>query len=208
MQYLYEKYSALDFKDISDKPKAILGLQKRIARQFDSGAQYGALWRWLERTILWRAEVPGSLAKIEYEPGNLVPSWSWMAYSGAIGFLEIRFGRVKWMKHIHPPITPESNHGHWDGRLQVESSDLTIKTSELMRRSFLDCQIHEPVDSSWRCVVVGRGKTLKKEETVSYYVLLIRPSSTIGTNECFVRVGVATLLAEHCSARTRSVYLI
>lgn len=207
MQYLYQAYSALNLSKISDRSKAVLGLQKRIGRQFGSAAQHGVLLRWLERTMLWHAETPGSLTTIKYDPGSAVPSWSWMAYQGRIGFLEVPFGGVHWTDHIRHPEASELDDIHWDGRLHVKSNELIIQSPELMKRCRLDGQDHGTGDSSWRCVVVGQESPMDGDGIV-HYVLLIRPASTVETNEVYARVGVATLLDEHFSAETRFTILI
>lgn len=208
VQHIYQIYSALNLKERSDRSKAIFGLQKRIGRQFGSEAEYGVLWKWLERTILWRAETPGSLAKVDYKPENSVPSWSWMAYYGPVGFLDIPFSGVTWTGNVEPPTSPGPGDVHWDGHLQVKSSNLTIERSELLKRAILDRQSQEPHDSSWRCVVVGKGKAPMDGDGVAHYVLLIRPAPRIDEDGPFVRVGVANLLDEHFSSEIRSVSLM
>lgn len=208
VQYLYQRYAALSLSVRSDRSKAILGLQRRVGRTFASGAQHGILWRWLERTILWQAESPECLEKIQYSPGYTVPSWSWMAYYGRIGFLELPFSGVEWTGHITPPETAESRHAHWDGRLQVESCDLLLESPELMERAILDEQNHNTAMSSWRCVVVGKDKVQTESVGVTHYVLLIRSVFLEESESLFMRVGIATLLARHVSAETRSVLLI
>ncbi|KAL1877486.1 hypothetical protein Daus18300_002473 [Diaporthe australafricana] len=208
VQYLYRKYSDLNLSEKSDRSKAIIGLQTRIARQFDSGAQYGVLWKWLERTILWYAESPGPLDKIKYNSDSSVPSWSWMAYYVRIGFLEIPFHGVEWTGNIKTPTVSDSDHKRWDGRLQVEASDLVITRSELVKKALLDGQNHESAKTCWSCVVVGKGKAPTEGNEVEYYVLLIRPVESKESDGLYIRVGVASLLSRDVSAGTRSVFLI
>lgn len=208
VQYLYERYSALSLTKRSDRPKAIFGLQKRLEQRFVSEARYGVLWNSMERTLLWKAHTPGSLEMIVYDPDSYVPSWSWMAVYGHIEFMEIPFRSVEWTRNIQRPTTPEMDDVHWDGGLQVESSDLIVETSELMKIALLDGQHHSPADSTWRCVVVGKGKASIGEDGAAHYVLLIRPASIDKLKEVFVRVGVATLLEKHTSNETKSVYLM
>ena len=56
-----------------------------------------------------------------------------MAVYGRIEFMEVPFRSVEWTQNIRPPKAPLLDDVHWDGGLQVESSDLIIESSELMK---------------------------------------------------------------------------
>ncbi|OIW24578.1 HET-domain-containing protein, partial [Coniochaeta ligniaria NRRL 30616] len=107
-QDLYERYSRLGLSNDFDRPVAIDGLQARILAVlrsttkggfgvFDEGDERGLL----RRSLLWQRAEHEPLARITF-PSNwaisTVPSWSWMAYTGAIKYVSPHppFGRVRW----------------------------------------------------------------------------------------------------------------
>lgn len=208
MQQFYAAYSALALSHKSDRAQAVAGLQQRIARAFGSAADHGVLWRWPERTLLWRAAQPAGLTRIEYpQCAATPPSWSWMAYDGRIEFLEIPFAEVEWTGRVRgPPAAGQV--GVW-----VDASDLRIDGTQLMERAVLDVQGVEFVDGSWRCVLVGSKRADKDDNgAATQYVLLIRPvslsSSSDRPGDFYERVGVAILLASQFSVQTSSVFVV
>jgi hypothetical protein len=98
-QILYQQYSRLGFSVSTDRPVAIAGLETRLINAFDTSGGFGLFERYLGRSLLWtRATDVPRLAKIHFQPAqsNPVPSWSWMAYEGAISFLDPPFGKIEW----------------------------------------------------------------------------------------------------------------
>lgn len=206
MQHFYTEYSALALSHKSDRAQAVAGLQRRIARAFGSAADHGVLWRWPERTLLWR-RAADALTRIEY-PHHCAatpPSWSWMAYDGCITFLEIPFADVEWTGNVHQP--PGSTG---DGRVRADASWLWVDGAELMERAVLDVQGVEFVKDSWRCVLIGKKRADEEEDDAAQYVLLVRPilPSKGQPGDLYERVGVATLLASHFSVETSSIFII
>ncbi|KAJ4387278.1 hypothetical protein N0V93_007867 [Gnomoniopsis smithogilvyi] len=207
VQHFYETYSTLALSYATDRTKAVAGLQRRIARVFNSEVTYGIVWNWLERTLLWRAAQSGSLTRIVYtETAEAPPSWSWMAYEGPISFLEIHFAGVEWAGNVHKPSPAEGYE-----RVQAEATGLCLNGADLMERVVLDVQDVESSQDSWMCVLIGKAKPSSDGEEVgtAHYVLLIRPISTPGEpSDIYERVGVATLLASHLTSDTRSVSIV
>lgn len=93
---------------------AIDSLQRRILAAlsadggfgvFDEGNQCGLL----RRTLLWcRGRDGPELKRIEFDTNRVTavpPSWSWMAWSGAIDYISPPFGEVKWDPNgdLHSP---------------------------------------------------------------------------------------------------------
>ncbi len=85
---------------------AIDGLQSRILQALGSRGGFGVLDEGagkkglLRRSLLWHraAETP-RLDRIVFPADGaiaVVPSWSWMAYTGAIDYFELEFGQVAW----------------------------------------------------------------------------------------------------------------
>jgi len=107
-QDLYKSYSRLDLTNDYDRPMAIDGLQDRLLGTlktlggfgvFDEGVKKKGL---LRRSLLWhRAESETkTMKRIKFPAArhaiSIVPSWSWMAYSGAIEYITPVFGSVDW----------------------------------------------------------------------------------------------------------------
>lgn len=205
VQHFYSAYSALALSYTSDRAQAVAGLQRRIARAFGSAADYGVLWRWPERTLLWY-RATDVLTRIDYQHCTAPPpSWSWMAYDGRIAFLEIPFADVEWMGNIQRPLDSTG-----DVRLRADASWLRVGAAELTERAVLDVQGAEIVEDSWRCVLVGKKRAERGEDNVAHYVLLVRPvfSSSGQPGDLYERIGVATLLAAHLSVETSSVFIV
>ncbi|CAG9990083.1 unnamed protein product, partial [Clonostachys byssicola] len=55
VQHLYEIYSALNLTRIKDRPIAILGIETRLARVFETNAKLGVIGKFLLRMLLWHA---------------------------------------------------------------------------------------------------------------------------------------------------------
>lgn len=210
MQHFYASYSALALSNISDRAKAVAGLQQHIARTFRSDATHGVLWEWPERTLLWRAAEPGALTRIDYHhcATQPPPSWSWMAYKGRIDFLEVPFAGVKWAGNVQrEPAGPERQ----EERLRAKAHGLRIDGAELMRRGVLDVQDVKFVQDCWKCVLVGTRRVGGEDAGAAQYVLLIRPKSGSPSSQpdnMYERVGVATLLASHFLDEERSVFIV
>ena len=79
-QDLYERYSRLTLSFPSDRPIAIKGLESRLIDTFGTTGGYGVFDKYLHRCLLWQ-RAGKALKHIEaFRGGNLVRSWSWMAY--------------------------------------------------------------------------------------------------------------------------------
>ncbi|KAF4494301.1 HET-domain containing protein [Fusarium agapanthi] len=108
-QDLYKLYSGLALTRPSDRPWAINGLQERIVSALKIQGQFGVFFEdrpggrrrgLLRRSLLWRrSESVASLDRISFVSGPsalMVPSWSWMAYSGRIDYISAEFGGTEW----------------------------------------------------------------------------------------------------------------
>lgn len=103
-QDLYAKYSTLAFSRIDDRPIGIAGLEKRLISAFNTYGGYGVFddgpeGGLLHRSLLWhRSSNESTLARIVFssDRSTSVPTWSWMAYKGAIHYLDLPFDGVEW----------------------------------------------------------------------------------------------------------------
>lgn len=218
-QDLYSKYSRLELSHDADRPVAIAGIEKHLISSFDVRGGFGVLddgdpgllWR----SLLWQRarKAPRGLKRIEFEKlkgvaGAIIPppSWSWMAYKGAIDYLDLPFKEVDWEEH---DICSRWSRG--TGKSWTYSGDYLTCPLELTvhGRSF-DLQTARESDSAsivlddpdrvdeleplLKCVVLGRLKHQGKEssDARTHYVLLVTPTVPQGggSSPIYNRVGV------------------
>lgn len=222
-QSLYARYSRLDFSNYEDRPVAIAGLEKRLISKLDLRGGFGMLDDaepgLLRRSLLWRrAEDEASLNLIQFngchdETSRIFspPTWSWMAYKGAIGYLDIPFGQVSWeTKDIISPWSTNS-FGTWSysrditpepRRLNVTARDFdkTAAAAGLAKAtSYIIIDIPSLIwleDHTLKCVVLGR---LRKAESdaindTTHFVMFVKPeTSSEAKFHAYVRIGVGYL---------------
>lgn len=219
-QDLYTKYTRLSLTYETDRPIAIAGLEKRLIRSFQVSGGFGILdgagSGLLRRSLLWcRAPDVGRMEMINFQSvkrhDSLLsppPTWSWMAYKGAIKYLEVPFDGVEWEDdEIHSP---------WSGRpagTWTYSRDHSIyRPALIVTAHAFDAQAsYEEGDAiilddpaNWvalasviKCVILGRRKSEGQEsqENILHYVLLVVPVDSKGLQESFAyrRVGVGRI---------------
>ncbi|KAK9784243.1 putative Protein kinase domain-containing protein [Seiridium cardinale] len=207
IQYIHTVYSGLGLTKDTDRSMAIAGLHQRIAQTFKGRFDYGIFWKWHERLFLWRAEVAGSLSRIEYAPKQSVPSWSWMAYSGVIGYLDTPYGEIDWTGDLEKPFAEESTDKDFDGCLVAAARRLTITEPDLFSRVILDMDVRADFhEDRWMCIIIGKQKGKDKDAQVPHYVLLIRPLKN-GVDNHYERVGIGILFVSHFSHIIKEIFL-
>lgn len=218
-QDLYMQYSRLDFTKIEDRPIAISGLEKRLLDNFKaSGGCDGGLGvfddglkrGWLRRSLLWRRGFDEPrMDRIVFPPdrSKSVPTWSWMAYRGAIDYLDLPFEKMDWQ--------PDEINSPWHlsrggaGRTREYDDDIsltvTVRSFELAK-SIRDSELVFDVPGktegeTFKCVIVGRDVGDAPLSERKHYVLVISPkiSSRQGTSKTYVRVGVGYMLGRYIS---------
>ncbi|KAE9572791.1 hypothetical protein CGMCC3_g11145 [Colletotrichum fructicola] len=208
VQYLYQVYSGLSLTKSYDRSKAILGLQKRLGSTFKSTAMYGVISKYFERTFLWQANISASLARIDYEPSQTVPSWSWMAVMGRIRYMDVSFDEVTWTGDLENPFKAGFDETEWDGQLAAKVKRLAIDDGEFEERCKIDLSLYKFDPNSWKCVVVGKSKVSKQDGSIDQYVLLVRERSSSVTPPIYERVGVGILLQTHVTLETTVVHIV
>jgi hypothetical protein len=202
IQHVNQLYTNLLLTNATDRPKAILGLQSRLAYTFESKANYGIYERYLERTLLWQADTHNNLSRIPYKDGSAIPSWSWMAYTGGIQYMEIPFKQVNWTKNPQNPFgfSDDKAQCQCNSRLLAKANPLLINKSELLKRATIDSKDYTINLDSWKCIVVGINKVANEQGKFVHYVLLVR--SVPYDSKTYERVGVGALLPDDISLDT------
>lgn len=81
----FSQYSTLDITDCRDRPAGILGLESRLAESYETASLYGILISSFYNSLFWHRSGDKKMKAIDFPEEN-VPSWSWMAYEGAINY--------------------------------------------------------------------------------------------------------------------------
>ncbi|SPO03071.1 uncharacterized protein DNG_05752 [Cephalotrichum gorgonifer] len=193
-QDLYELYSKLALSYPTDRPVAIRGLETRLLSVLNTRGGYGVLDVYLRRGLLWqRAQT--SLKRIDFPDGERgpVPSWSWMAYDGAIQYMNVPFGGVDWDKWDRDVVSPwekcEGDNG--SGALELRVLVREIAGVEPGARVFLD-EPSRTFDRPFKCVVVGSSMESNQGKATTYYTLIVTSLNT-GEENVYERAGVAFL---------------
>ncbi|KAF4994555.1 hypothetical protein FDECE_13078 [Fusarium decemcellulare] len=214
---LYQQYSRLSFTKACDRPIAIAGLEQRLVSAFETHGGYGVFeGRFFGRSLLWKRDeaVTAEMKNIDFPKCQkyLVPTWSWMAYEGAITFMDIPFSEVEWEHErivdpgIRSPWTPRTSSSSsysWHTGNSTERVDLTAHARELANLDLAEKEIiydqgsRPPGDRDVRCVIVGRRRAGSKEAEIvnlDHYVLIVASREEYGGDGVYERVGVGSLL--------------
>ncbi|WYZ36239.1 hypothetical protein EsH8_XI_000122 [Colletotrichum jinshuiense] len=98
-QSMYERYTRLELSNARDRGPAILALESRLLRSMKTMGGHGIVERYLGRSLLWRPRIGETLLPI---PDTSEPSWSWMAWSGPIQYLDLPYGSINWEPLLSP----------------------------------------------------------------------------------------------------------
>jgi hypothetical protein len=168
----------------------------------EQSSRYGIFPQFLHRNLLWRAD-ECELKKIQYE--TPLPSWTWMAYSGGVKFINVEFGDMAWINSIRFDKNREEAiiASLWAFRewtlvhcgLYHDVQDLNRETKG---RIHFDLGGGHIIDELY-CVVVGRNMPIRASgvnDTASseYYILVVR---TTGVDGEYRRVGAGTIHHSH-----------
>ncbi|KAI8712980.1 HET domain-containing protein [Fusarium sp. LHS14.1] len=84
-QTCFSQYSSLDITNCRDRPAGIMGLESRLAESYETASLYGILLSSFYNSLFWHRSGDKRMTVIDF-PDESVPSWSWMAYEGAIDY--------------------------------------------------------------------------------------------------------------------------
>ncbi|EUC46749.1 hypothetical protein COCMIDRAFT_35616 [Bipolaris oryzae ATCC 44560] len=209
-QELYRKYSRLGLSKAYDRPTAIDGLQQRLLRTmyvrggfgvFDQGVTRGLL----RRSLLWRRGVDTrSLTRIHFPAESVlptVPSWSWMAYTGGIDYLQPDFGNYEW-EDLQSPWSTNAPNNISSTDVSIVNMALVASAREYDSGAALSSEgeliLDAPNPSSrpkTLCVVLGKAKGSPSPETQRHYVLIVAVAGHKGRagETIYERVGAGYL---------------
>jgi hypothetical protein len=208
-QRLYREYSRLGLSKSFDRPTAIDGLQQRLLRTmrvkggygvFDEGLTRGLL----RRSLLWRRGTDThSLSRIHFPPESVVsyaPSWSWMAYTGGIDYLEPEFSSYEWEDLVSP----------WSSNRTpiVSTNPATANIALVATAREYDLGVAVPGEGELifdtpggssqpktLCVVLGKARGSPNPETQRHYILVVAAMAgqdRVGS-KVYERIGVGYL---------------
>ncbi|KAM0424535.1 hypothetical protein ACHAPT_010251 [Fusarium lateritium] len=204
IESLYKQYSTLQFTNDSDRPLAIAGLEQRLIRAFDTKGGYGVFQLYLGRTLLWKRGTDKPLRRIDFPPEQRfqVPSWSWMAYSGAIDFVDVPFKEVDWNRELE---SPWASAGEWasstgDSTFSnvLHAVAYGIAQKDVNPGIVFDSEAPRAGTGAVKCVVVGTEKEKDSRDMTEqlHFVLIVAPRPAARKAHEYMRVGVGVLSAD------------
>ncbi|KAK6065957.1 serine/threonine protein kinase-44 [Seiridium cupressi] len=209
-QDLYERYTRLALTHSTDRPVAIKGMEARLLHALETRGGFGVFEVHLHRGLLWKREGP-RLARIDYSKGStraareIIPSWSWMAYDGAIRYMDIPPG-AEWKAWYANVTSPWERVHDYNGR---QPSELRVLARNIVDfaagdRVFLD-EPHSAAGHDFKCVVVGSRRAPNPMRAEEYYSLIV--TLLDGEEDVCQRAGVAFLDRRHIDWDTPAVAL-
>ncbi|CZR44466.1 uncharacterized protein FPRO_14219 [Fusarium proliferatum ET1] len=203
-QNLYEKYSRLNFSYNSDRPVAILGLEKHLSTVLQTRGEFGVFEQYLARSLLWSRPQNIFLKSITFQDGHHVPSWSWMAYEGPITYANIPFDKVEWSTDCL--LREETGTMAKRTMLKAVARNLRLDKLDMHDRVKLDeGSGFEPSDL--RAVVLGKDKKQESRVRVHYVLLVALSEDEPEQTKVYVRVGVAWLLEHNMAMDVEDVVI-
>jgi len=192
IHFLFQDYSSRGITEPTDRRVAATGLEARIAGALDCNSKYGIFKKHLHRNLLWQTS-DKQTERIAYTNNQEVPSWSWMACSGGVEFVEVKIGSVSWVKALAfdtkcDPAALIADVGKLLGCTIESEGDrcIVLDISTNNEAGWIRYDIESDAEGSENhCVVVG--KTEDNNAAQQYYVLVVVPTGKDGE---YRRVGV------------------
>ncbi|RFU29281.1 hypothetical protein B7463_g7054, partial [Scytalidium lignicola] len=211
LQSFLVDYSKRGLSKPTDRVVALSGLAARIAKALRCEERYGIFNLYLHRNLLWRRSSL-HMIRIKYEPLE-VPSWSWMAYTGGIEFMDDHHLAVEVFKNL--------SFAEWDKKALItnvwEFRDCHLKKeeaeSDATGRQILDSRgtkigwiMYDVKDGeNGKDLCWERGVVVKKTyRSNEYHILIVRQSAE---NE-YERVGIGTVQQDYLSRQQPNVRIL
>ncbi|KAF2826171.1 hypothetical protein CC86DRAFT_382244 [Ophiobolus disseminans] len=187
IQFLSTEYSERGLTEKTDRCAAISGLENRIAQAEQSETRFGIFQSFLHRCLLWQRSGERHMDRIGYETQS-VPSWSWMAYSGSIQFMDITFGKVEWVRSLTvnrhykyrlfnkkwKPALVTNISSFRNCSFKQSEAGYAILDSDRAERGEIqyDVEMHKRFDTE-RCVIIGQDCRKFNARKTKYYILVL-----------------------------------
>jgi hypothetical protein len=179
----------------------------RIAKAVECETRYGIFEKYRHRNLLWQAS-DDKMEPIAYDNNQQVPSWSWMAYSGGIRFMEIEVGPVEWDNTLRLDKDCKSalitHVGKFrDCTMKPDGDHYAVLNFLKRKRGWIRYDVGKAEELRHEyCVVVG--KTTERDSEL-YYVLVVVPTSM---NSEYTRVGIGMIRCGHVKRWKNDVRLV
>ncbi|KAI1087189.1 hypothetical protein F5B19DRAFT_476469 [Rostrohypoxylon terebratum] len=206
VQDLYERYSGLAFTKPSDRSVALLGLQKRLERAFQTQAAFGLFSVYFARGLLWQRRDIKFMKRISWPRDRPVPSWSWVSKEGPIKYMNLQFEKIDWAtKEFKNPFKSRNAVSFENQSSLKRNRDLSVLRGQAreLRLTKLDMLVRISFDTeeefdveNLRCVVIGRDKANSSPDDLKQHVLIVHPLD-LTEKSTYERVGVASLRLAH-----------
>jgi hypothetical protein len=192
IHFLFQNYSKRGLTEPTDRQVAASGLEARIAGALHCSSKHGIFEAHLHRNLLWQTS-DKQAERIMYTNKQEVPSWSWMACSGCIEFMEIGMGSVSWVKALAFDTKCDSaaliaDVGKFlDCTMKSEGDRcIVLDISTNNEAGWIRYDIESGAEGSENhCVVVGRTEDNNAEQ--QYYIMVVVLTEKDGE---YRRVGV------------------
>jgi hypothetical protein len=198
LQDLLKDYSNRALSERTDRAIALSGLADRIGDALHCGKDYGIFGLYLHRGLLWlRHNIQNTMERIEYKSRN-VPSWSWMAYTGGIDFMNLDFGEFQVFKNLRSDMKHKNDKQtlitnvwefrdcHLEKMEEPVAAGCEIFDSCDAKKGWILYDVKREADFlSERGVVVGRTRS---EGQWEYRMLIVRQRD--GKEGEYERVGI------------------
>ncbi|KAM0141141.1 hypothetical protein ACHAO1_001917 [Botrytis cinerea] len=213
------KLKKLEFSHLEDRPIAIDGLMERLTMTFKTRSLAGLFKTFWGRYLLWRrADNAGPLKNIPRgtHSRRTPPTWSWMAFDGAISFIEPGGGQVSWndagVKLPFANLTGDQTS--WlrtscqDGSVAIQAKVPYFNIPEKANRSEACIYYDDTTIRAAKCVIVGTDKYHGNDASLKkHYALIVKPlSHSLGATS-YERCGVGYMPGKYIRLGNPSVYM-
>lgn len=176
---------------------AIRGIEKLLLQTLETNGAYGIFEAYLHRTLLWRSVESQHMRRLSDTRDRKTPSWSWMAYKGAVSYMRAPYGGVTWNDEVLSPFRDRelgvgtSVADDYRGlELMVVGRRLAVSVEEMGQKVVLDCD--ETLDGNCLlAVVIGEEKS--DAASRKKLVMFVSPWREDSLGVIYQRVGVGTL---------------
>jgi hypothetical protein len=189
--FIFQNYSNRKLTYPTDRCVAISGLVGRMASALKCQSRYGIFEKYLHRNLLWQAS-NGKLEEIAYDCH--VPSWSWMAYSGGVQFIDIPLGQVEWIDRLRfdkecdcDPAIIANLASFQNCTMKLHGEQYIISDQDGRKRGWIRYDVKDGEELCKRqCIVLGK----MMERDVERYCLLVVRSTRLDGEYSRIGVGI------------------